>query len=163
MDMSETIVRPLNLDDQGMLIEEVGEGAAVPPAGELGMESLDFELDLTEPQPGTEPEPEVEAIDLTSTFVELPDMEPEGASAGIEPSPEELFVETSLDGSLDFSAAGGEVDSEAYAETETKLELARAYEDMGDKDGARELLAEVLAEGSPAQQDTAREMLARLD
>lgn len=47
-------------------------------------------------------------------------------------------------------------------EVATKLELAQAYEEMGDKEGARELLNEVLAEGSPAQQQAARDKLAQL-
>lgn len=47
-------------------------------------------------------------------------------------------------------------------EVATKLELARAYEEMGDKDGARELVEEVLREGSGRQQDEARAILARL-
>jgi pilus assembly protein FimV len=47
-------------------------------------------------------------------------------------------------------------------EAETKLELARAYEEMGDKEGALELLQEVLAEGTARQQTTARDMIARL-
>ena len=42
------------------------------------------------------------------------------------------------------------------------VELARAYEEMGDKDGARELVEEVLREGSGLQQDEARAILARL-
>ncbi|MBX3687646.1 MAG: hypothetical protein KF909_16030 [Rhodocyclaceae bacterium] len=44
----------------------------------------------------------------------------------------------------------------------TKLELARAYEEMGDKDGARELLDEVLKEGSEAHKGQARSILERL-
>ena len=44
-------------------------------------------------------------------------------------------------------------------EVATKLELAAAYEEMGDKDGARELFQEALAEGSPAQQKAARAKL----
>ena len=47
-------------------------------------------------------------------------------------------------------------------EASTKLELAQAYEEMGDKEGARELLQEVLEEGSPAQQEAARNKLAQL-
>lgn len=47
-------------------------------------------------------------------------------------------------------------------EVATKLELAAAYEEMGDRDGARELYQEALAEGSPAQQETARAKLAAL-
>ena len=44
----------------------------------------------------------------------------------------------------------------------TKLDLARAYIDMGDYDGAREILNEVLGEGSEIQCDEARQMLERL-
>ena len=42
---------------------------------------------------------------------------------------------------------------------DTKLDLARAYLDMGDADGARAMLGEVLKEGSQTQRDTARELL----
>ena len=44
----------------------------------------------------------------------------------------------------------------------TKLDLARAYIDMGDEDGAREILSEVLQEGSSEQQQAANELLAKL-
>lgn len=50
----------------------------------------------------------------------------------------------------------------AAEEAETKLELARAYEEMGDKEGARELLQEVVREGTAEQQAIASDMLARL-
>jgi pilus assembly protein FimV len=45
---------------------------------------------------------------------------------------------------------------------DTKLDLARAYLDMGDADGARSMLGEVLKEGSQMQQDTARRLLENL-
>lgn len=48
-------------------------------------------------------------------------------------------------------------------EAATKLELAQAYEEMGDKEGARELLQEVIAEGNGAQRAMAEERLSRLD
>jgi pilus assembly protein FimV len=44
----------------------------------------------------------------------------------------------------------------------TKLELARAYVDMGDEEGARSILAEVQEEGSAEQKGQAREMLQKL-
>ena len=44
----------------------------------------------------------------------------------------------------------------------TKLDLAKAYLDMGDPDGARSMLEEVLAEGAPAQQDEARKLIAEI-
>jgi pilus assembly protein FimV len=45
---------------------------------------------------------------------------------------------------------------------DTKLDLARAYLDMGDHDGARAMLEEVSVEGTQMQQDVARRMLADL-
>jgi len=45
----------------------------------------------------------------------------------------------------------------------TKLELAQAYEEMGDREGARELLEEVIQEGSVRQQELARSKLATLE
>jgi pilus assembly protein FimV len=44
----------------------------------------------------------------------------------------------------------------------TKLDLARAYLDMGDPEGARSMLQEVIAEGSDAQQQEARRLLAEI-
>ncbi len=49
-----------------------------------------------------------------------------------------------------------------WQEVATKLDLAKAYEEMGDKDGARELLNEVLREGDAAQQGQANQLLAKL-
>ncbi|MFV0455120.1 MAG: FimV/HubP family polar landmark protein [Pseudomonas sp.] len=70
-------------------------------------------------------------------------------------------VSTSADGSL------GEMDEDFdflsdTDETTTKLDLARAYIDMGDAEGARDILDEVISEGSDVQQQEAREMLAKL-
>ncbi len=44
----------------------------------------------------------------------------------------------------------------------TRLDLARAYVDMGDPEGARSMLDEVLAEGNEAQREEARKLLAEL-
>jgi pilus assembly protein FimV len=46
-----------------------------------------------------------------------------------------------------------------WQEVATKLDLAKAYEEMGDKDGARELLNEVVKEGDNAQQQQAKTLL----
>jgi len=47
-------------------------------------------------------------------------------------------------------------------EAATKLDLARAYIEMGDSDGARDILDEVVTEGDDSQKTEAREMLGRL-
>jgi pilus assembly protein FimV len=44
----------------------------------------------------------------------------------------------------------------------TKLDLARAYMDMGDPDGARSMLQEVIAEGTDAQKSEARRLLGEI-
>ncbi len=51
---------------------------------------------------------------------------------------------------------------EHWNDVNTKCDLAKAYEEMGDKDGAREILREVLAEGDAQQKADAEAMLARL-
>ena len=58
------------------------------------------------------------------------------------------------------SGAGGKDDK--WYDVQTKFDLAKAYQEMGDKDGARELLNEVLKEGDAAQQQQANTMLAAL-
>jgi len=42
---------------------------------------------------------------------------------------------------------------------DTKLDLARAYLDMGDPDGAQAMLEEVMHEGTQMQKDVAKRLL----
>ena len=49
-----------------------------------------------------------------------------------------------------------------WQEVATKLDLAKAYEEMGDKDGARELLNEVMKDGDAAQKGQAQALLGKL-
>lgn len=47
-------------------------------------------------------------------------------------------------------------------ENATKLDLAKAYIDMGDKEGAKDILQEVLSEGSSTQKEEAKGLLAQV-
>jgi pilus assembly protein FimV len=60
-------------------------------------------------------------------------------------SPSELALPEAQDGVLD--------------EVGTKLDLARAYIDMGDPDGARSILEEVIEEGDESQRQNAHTLL----
>jgi pilus assembly protein FimV len=60
-----------------------------------------------------------------------------------------------LDSELDFMADADEA--------ATKLDLARAYIDMGDSEGARDILAEVAHEGNEQQRQEAVDLLSRID
>ena len=57
---------------------------------------------------------------------------------------------------------GLEVEAATMSEVGTKLDLARAYIDMGDPEGARSILDEVLKEGNPNQRKEAERLLAGL-
>lgn len=56
----------------------------------------------------------------------------------------------------------GHMDPQTMTEVGTKLDLARAYIDMGDPEGARSILNEVLEEGDTTQQDEARTLMSGL-
>ena len=58
------------------------------------------------------------------------------------------------------SAAGKD---DRWYDVQTKFDLAKAYQEMGDKDGAREILKEVLQEGDAEQKAAAQAVLANLD
>ncbi|WP_404436689.1 FimV/HubP family polar landmark protein [Stutzerimonas chloritidismutans] len=96
---------------------------------------------------------EVEAeLDNLSRDVSEPFSQPESLSpSSIAP------VESASDASDDDFDFFSDTD-----ETTTKLDLARAYIDMGDAEGARDILDEVMSEGSDTQQQEARDMLAKL-
>lgn len=87
---------------------------------------------------------------------------------------EEGDTEVSLEDELDLSADFDAAEAAAEAEEEdlviaadsnglsTKLDLARAYMDMGDDDGARQILEEVAAEGNEELQAEANALLERI-
>jgi pilus assembly protein FimV len=55
------------------------------------------------------------------------------------------------------------IDEDDFAGEEaigTKLDLAKAYMDMGDPEGARSMLEEVVAEGTDAQKAEAHRLMA---
>lgn len=69
----------------------------------------------------------------------------------------EQFDLSADDDTPDLEFDIGELDD--IDEAETKLDLAAAYVDMGDPDGARSILNEVLVEGNDAQKDRANDLL----
>jgi len=133
---------------------------------------LDFDFELpTAGEAAQSAHPQATAQAPTAT-VEAPAAA--GGSGGIDfdfnldlPAPEEKASAAPLDLSsidLDLGAPGGAAapTDAHWQEVATKLDLAKAYQEMGDKDGARELLNEVLKEGDAAQQQQAQTMLSVL-
>lgn len=62
----------------------------------------------------------------------------------------------------DTPAATASTPVSDFNEVATKLDLAKAYQEMGDTVGAREILDEVMREGNAAQRDTAQMLISQL-
>ncbi|MDE2309378.1 MAG: hypothetical protein KGL01_00950 [Betaproteobacteria bacterium] len=60
------------------------------------------------------------------------------------------------------SAAAAEAKDAHWHDVATKLDLAKAYQEMGDNAGAREILQEVLAEGDEQQRAAAEDIMRHL-
>lgn len=131
--------------------------------------ALDFNLDAMVTNPSGpvafQPSADEPMVDLEKTDVggSLADFDFE---LGDSRAQNAVAHSSALEGlSLDLpaeSVPAGDDELLGAEETNTKLELARAYEEMGDRDGARELLGEVIKEGTSDQQSRARELLAKL-
>jgi len=77
----------------------------------------------------------------------------EGGFAGINLNFDEASAPATPSGSQD----------DHWQEVATKLDLAKAYQEMGDASGAREIIEEVLREGDTEQREAAQTLLAELD
>ena len=81
-------------------------------------------------------------------------------------SPADLGLDLELEGALntptDIMFPPTTTEASSWQEMATKLDLAVAYHEIGDDEGARELLQEVIAGGDADQQDKARKLLAEL-
>ena len=102
---------------------------------------LDFEFDLDSAMPST-----------TDTTTEI--------GAGAQPAMDLSSIDLNLGSSAELDVGASDQDD---PDVTTKIELAQAYEEMGDKEGARELLQEVVQEGSVNQKEIARSKLALLE
>jgi len=128
----------LNLDD--LVFETPAEPSPSPadsaPVAEVE-EDLAFNIDIpTEDEKLEEvakPAPSVDLGDISLSLDDLPDTEAPAAEA--------------------------EVKDERWQEVATKLDLAKAYQEMGDQAGASEILEEVVRDGDEKQRATAQDLL----
>ncbi len=111
----------------------------------------EIEIDLTE---------EAEAMDLDlDADVEADSETASDAETEEETSPAPAAGNDFADDEDDFDLSSlDDVD-----EVSTKLDLARAYLDMGDHEGTRGILEEVIAEGNDEQKKEASELMSQLD
>ena len=127
---------------------------------------LDFNLDLgtEEKKPAAPAKPATEASGGLDFDLDLDlDKKPDEASAPSQPAKIDLSdISLDLGISADAAAPAKQSGDPKWQEVATKLDLAKAYEEMGDRDGARELLKEVVKDGDAAQRGSAEQLLAKL-
>ena len=154
------------------------------PAPATGEPSFDFDISESAPAAKTQV---ASADDLSSldfgaelgsdavseNVISFESSKPEpAANAGGSPAPaaedeikwdlEAPVVEAAAAESESAGSPAGSDQEAHWDETATKLDLAKAYIDMGDADGARSILDEVLAEGNDQQKKQAAELAAQI-
>jgi len=151
---------------------ELGTPPSPPVQVEPTPAFVDIAPEAGEPSPKTASKPADDFADMDMLLdIDLPDVKPANESADFP----DLSDLPDLDKDVEYAAQAGAVSSGMGTgdvkprpvmpddpEVAMKLELAQAYEEMGDREGARELLGEVLNEGSPAQREQARLRLERI-
>jgi pilus assembly protein FimV len=116
-------------------------GPAAHAANDLDLDAMSFDL----PTPAAKAP--AQQFDMSSIDLDLP---PSDSSSNTLPD----FGDTLVQSPADLSAI--------HMEMETKLDLAIAYQEIGDKEGARELLDEVIKGGSDEQVGKANAMRIKL-
>jgi len=162
--------------DFGLDLPSTAPVAETKPADTTDPLDLDLAgFDIPEVPAFTEP-PKAEAAPLDfDTALDLPP-EVENITAAPPPAAQEFDL-SGIDLDLDHPGAAAEAPAPAapapapasneplsahHMEMDTKLDLAVAYQEIGDKEGARELLDEVLRGGSDEQIAKANAMKAQL-
>jgi len=146
------------------------------PSENVADNGLDFTLDTGEETAAESLAPSSDDMDLdfslagdeepTATEIQMTEAGGNGAG-GLDFD----FASDSGAGGMDFSTADTSDSSDASIsldsmgggdEVGTKLDLARAYIDMGDPDGARSILDEVMEEGNDGQKNEAQQLMTQI-
>jgi len=140
---------------------EIQPPADAAPAVDLGRD-IDFDLDLDH---GAKPADDEPVLPVASASAAM--LLDDGEAA--KPAMSLSDLDLDLPGAETAAAAPSasnllEEDEESAFEAEmtTKLDLAAAYQEIGDKEGARELLEEVTRAGNAGQIARAQDMLSKL-
>ena len=163
---------PITPSEEALAIHEADMPVASVPAAVDSFDDLDvldMNFDLGEGEAvGTAPTEltvhEAGASDLTDDLdfdFDLNDVSP---TAAAQAAPDLDLSAVSLDLDMAPGDAGDGMDFglEMDDPVTTKIDLARAYIDMGDKEGAREILQEAISEGNAEQKATAESLMSTL-
>jgi len=147
----------------GQRKSEVADGENTGALPQLDESTLDavrnkFSLPVTGVKPG-KPAPKDEDDSLMEFTLDLP---ADDTATQAQPAKTADLAGISLDLGNVPQAKSATLSDEHIQEVATKLDLAKAYQEMGDASGAREILEEVLREGDESQREAANALLAQL-
>jgi len=163
--LAEEVLEPMPTLDFAATAEEIEVPAEAVP--ELDLSGIDLDLSTDTIETNTFEAESLDAAPLeTPTSEETPlefepslDFEPAEAAA-----PEELVMSEVLvpgpAAETESQPDDASIDPALREEVNTKLDLAKAYLEMGDREGAREILQEVLNEGDAGQKAEAGKLMA---
>ena len=145
----------MELGDFGRAAAEEESAVAQETSAETELAGLSMEEPAPVAESGGLPT-DFDDLDLDAALAEL-----EEPASNLERGEEDMISSAAaLDiNDLDELEGGLMADQDEVA---TKLDLARAYVDMGDTDGARQMLEEVAKDGSSEQQQQAQQLLAEI-
>ena len=170
-DVSLTESTFLGRPEPAMTLDLDAENDARDLVAPFDMKSIDLDLEVTD---AVEKSPVAAAAQSLGNVVEPPAaVEPEAqtmlfdaaqVSTSVNPDFLTAQAETVVDPQFgqETELAAPDFDINANEEVATKMDLAKAYEEMGDFEGARELLQEVLKEGDAAQREKAQVLLTKV-
>ena len=160
--------------------------------GDAGLTATDLDLNAELPVLDGDDETDTHTVDFESTQIQIPgepdadeitqdsamDFNLDGLSLGSDsdeessdsaedtatdmPALDLSGISLDLDGATTTHAGGSASKDEKWYEVQTKFDLAKAYQEMGDNDGAKEILQEVISEGDSEQKAAAESVLASL-
>lgn len=173
-------------DDLSLDLDSSVDSLEVPSLEEESSDSLDLEMPSLDETPELETADDGLSVDLGGDDLsadlgmdlteEAPALEEPSVDMGLDMEPAaESTTEIDLGGDPDpLQQLADSLDSDADLEDDefdflsgndeasTKLDLARAYIEMDDKEGARDILEEVAQEGSDDQKAQAQELIGQL-
>ncbi|HNL97283.1 MAG TPA: FimV/HubP family polar landmark protein, partial [Accumulibacter sp.] len=130
----------------------LGHAMQAPSAVDMSSISLDLtEVDVFGPSSRPESGAQTTAFDM--------EQEDTLVNPGFSGTQEDTLVNSDFSSAMDMVS---DLEISSNEEVSTKIELAKAYEEMGDLEGARELLQEVLRDGDATQRTAAQALLAGL-
>ncbi|MGN2254773.1 FimV/HubP family polar landmark protein [Frateuria sp. GZRe12] len=153
-------MEPFDLDNYADHAEETGihdepTGGERPKVSEY---HFDFDLTPTRPAPAGTPAMDARVADEDEDLTVMRNVEPAPVE---DATPSTWNFEEPVNDTTGSATAAEPQEMGQFSDDpiDTKLDLARAYMDMGDADGARAMLEEVMNEGTQMQRDAAQRLL----